>query len=86
MGLYLINISYNLRKKCDNINDCNDESDEKMTHCDHLPFKDIYNKNLAPRDRFDSSKPLVVYFSLMIGQLREIDTLKLKFTIDFFLT
>ena len=68
------------------MNDCNDESDEKMTHCDHLPFKDIYNKNLAPRDRFNSSKPLVVYFSLVIGQLREIDTLKLKFTIDFFLT
>ena len=74
------------RKKCDNNNDCEDESDEKMTSCDYVRIKDTYNKALAPRDRFDNSKPVTVYFSLMINQLREIDTPKLKFTIDFYLT
>ena len=74
------------RKKCDNNNDCEDESDEKMSSCDYVIIKDTYNKALAPRDPFDNSKPVTVYFSLMINQLREIDTPDLKFTIDYYLT
>ena len=82
----IILIKFLFRKKCDNHNDCEDESDEKRANCDYISVKDTYNKDLAPRDRFDTAKPVIVYFSLMIAQIREINTPKLKFTIDFFLT
>ena len=70
-------------KKCDNNNDCEDESDEM--YCDYVESKATYNKALAPRHPFNTSKPVTVYFNLQIAQLRSIDTAKLKFTTDFFL-
>ena len=85
--IFTFDTFYVLRhKKCDNNNDCDDESDEKITSCVYVSTRGTYNKKLAPRDPTDITKPVVVYFSLMISQIREINTQKLKFTIDFFLT
>ena len=76
------NISY-YSKKCDNNHDCEDETDEM--YCDYVVVTDTYNKDLAPRHRYNHSNPVTVYVNLLVAQIRSIDTPQLKFTTDFHL-
>ncbi len=89
-------VSY-FRNRCDTKFNCPDQSDE--IGCDYLKIATNYNKELAPpsrvsytsetilgeQDHNDNSHLMIVYLNLSIQALPSIDTVNLKFTVDFFL-
>lgn len=70
-----------LSQRCDTEIDCPDKSDEY--NCNYLVFGPNYAKELIPRDR--EGNPVVVYLNVSILAIPEIDTVNLKFTVDFYL-
>jgi hypothetical protein len=70
-----------IRDRCNTELDCEDETDENT--CDYLSFGVNYAKELIPRGT--SGSPLKVYMNISILAFNEIDTVNLRFTVDFFL-
>ncbi len=58
--------------------DCEDASDE--ANCDYINHGDNYAKEIAPKN---GPNPLTVYTGVSILAIPSIDTVKLKFTVDY---
>ena len=68
--------------RCNSITDCADKSDED--DCDYLRFSPNYRNQLVPRN--SDGTPHVVYVNVSIFALPRIDTFRMKYTVDFFLS
>lgn len=71
-----------LARRCDTVNDCDDESDE--VDCFYLQFPSTYQSEIAPKN-LDRDSPLYVYINVTILALPSIETVGLKFTADYYL-
>ena len=70
-----------LSSKCDTEIDCDDKSDEH--NCDYMKLPKNYAKELIPRD--EAGGALVVHMNISFLAFPVINTVNLKFTVDFFL-
>jgi hypothetical protein len=71
-----------IRDRCNTELNCMDQTDEN--NCNYLSFGVNYAKQLIPRDQ--QGTPLQVFMDVSILAFPEIDTVNLKFTVDFFLS
>ncbi len=70
-----------LSNKCNTEINCKDKSDEY--NCKYLRFGPNYAKELIPRD--EKGETFVVYINVSVLAFPVIETVNLKFTVDFFL-
>ena len=73
-------------KKCDNVADCEDESDE--VGCKFLHVPKFYYPDTIPRSAFSTqndsqNEKLQIYMKIYIVSISAIDSVEMKFTSDF---
>lgn len=71
-------------EKCNSIPDCPDQSDE--LNCVFVQTDKTYIKDHVPRGREPGVKPMEVTISAIVLSIVNVDTVDLKFTLDFALT
>lgn len=69
-----------LVNRCDINTDCDDKSDEK--NCRYIDMDSYYAKELLPKPTEED--PTLVYISMSVLAFPSIDTVNLKFTVDFY--
>lgn len=79
-----IQLSSLFSKKCNSITDCHDKSDE--LDCKFVIVDKSYLKDVPPLGREPGVKPMEVLVSAYVVSIINVDTMDLKFTLDFTIT